>query len=180
MVPSSCWGCNRASQRTQTRPHLIYHRSNVTYSLYLWREKISTSLHRTQSKKNNRSYKKQHEETTQAVLWIRSHVIRQKHSLENDNPTDRKQWEMCSLCHTIAQDEGYKYPDVWICPYKNNGCDSIDIEPRCANSFDTTEGGRTTAAFIPGNHRKNTSLYYPRWEITEEVESCRCLFISSC
>eukprot|EP00903_Cladosiphon_okamuranus_P005847 g5787.t1 len=43
----------------------------------------------------------------------------------------------------------YKYPDLWICPYKQYGCDNQDLEPSCVDSAWATEGGPPDAAFYP-------------------------------
>lgn len=55
----------------------------------------------------------------------------------------------CLVCHTSAQGEGYKYPDVWVCLYESHGCDAKENEDDCVYSSSTTQGGFTTATFNP-------------------------------
>ncbi|CBN78260.1 hypothetical protein Esi_0005_0114 [Ectocarpus siliculosus] len=43
----------------------------------------------------------------------------------------------------------YKYPDLWICPYVNYGCDEWELEEECVDSAWMTEGGKPDAVFYP-------------------------------
>ncbi|CBN78263.1 hypothetical protein Esi_0005_0128 [Ectocarpus siliculosus] len=43
----------------------------------------------------------------------------------------------------------YKYPDLWICPYVNYGCDAWELEEECVDSAWMTEGGEPDAVFYP-------------------------------
>lgn len=43
----------------------------------------------------------------------------------------------------------YKYPDLWICPYDNFGCDALGLEEGCVDSAWMTEGGPPDAVFYP-------------------------------
>ncbi|CAM9171945.1 unnamed protein product, partial [Ectocarpus sp. 8 AP-2014] len=43
----------------------------------------------------------------------------------------------------------YKYPDLWICPYVNYGCDEYELEEECVDSAWMTEGGKPDAVFYP-------------------------------
>ena len=47
------------------------------------------------------------------------------------------------------QNKVYKYPDLWICPYVQYGCDTWELEEGCANSAWETEGGPPDAVFYP-------------------------------
>ncbi|CAM9401821.1 unnamed protein product [Ectocarpus fasciculatus] len=43
----------------------------------------------------------------------------------------------------------FKYPDLWICPYVNYGCDAWELEEECVDSAWMTEGGAPDAVFYP-------------------------------
>lgn len=43
----------------------------------------------------------------------------------------------------------YKYPDIWICPYVQYGCDTLELEQECVDSAWTTQGGEPDAVFYP-------------------------------
>lgn len=43
----------------------------------------------------------------------------------------------------------YKYPDLWVCPYVQYGCDEYDLEPACAKSAWNTTAGSPDALFYP-------------------------------
>lgn len=47
------------------------------------------------------------------------------------------------------QNEVYKYPDIWICPYHQYGCDSQELELECIDSAWMTEAGAPDAVFYP-------------------------------
>lgn len=47
------------------------------------------------------------------------------------------------------QNEVYKYPDLWVCPYVRYGCDTWELEASCVDSAWMTEGGTPDAVFYP-------------------------------
>jgi len=47
------------------------------------------------------------------------------------------------------QKKVYKYPDLWVCLYKQYGCDSWELEEDCVASAWKTEGGPPNAVFYP-------------------------------
>ncbi|CAM9171868.1 unnamed protein product, partial [Ectocarpus sp. 8 AP-2014] len=49
----------------------------------------------------------------------------------------------------LLTNEVYKYPDLWICPYVNYGCDAWELEEECVASAWMTEGGEPDAVFYP-------------------------------
>ncbi|CAB1104434.1 unnamed protein product [Ectocarpus sp. CCAP 1310/34] len=52
-------------------------------------------------------------------------------------------------CQILLPNEVYKYPDLWICPYVNYGCDAWELEEECVASAWMTEGGEPDAVFYP-------------------------------
>lgn len=55
----------------------------------------------------------------------------------------------------------YKFPDLWVCPFVNYGCDEWELEGGCASSAWKTEGGQPDALFYPrvklGQLQENTT-----------------------
>lgn len=56
-----------------------------------------------------------------------------------------------SLFPTALQNEVYKYPDLWVCPYNQYGCDDTSLEMGCVNSAWETEAGVPNAIFYPSD-----------------------------
>lgn len=50
----------------------------------------------------------------------------------------------------------YKYPDIWVCPYEQYGCDNIELEEECVDSAWMTEGGVPDAVFYPREKLNHT------------------------
>lgn len=58
---------------------------------------------------------------------------------------------LSSVCPTASQNTVYKYPDLWVCPYNQYGCDDTSLELGCVNSAWETEGGVPDAIFYPSD-----------------------------
>ena len=43
----------------------------------------------------------------------------------------------------------YTYPDMWVCPYNDYGCDSRPLEIECVGSSNLTDAGAAIATFYP-------------------------------
>lgn len=64
-----------------------------------------------------------------------------------------------------GQNQVYKYPDIWICPYYQYGCDSQELEQECIDSAWMTEAGAPDAVFYPREKLNQTEL-----TTTEELQ----------
>ncbi|CAN0063176.1 unnamed protein product, partial [Ectocarpus fasciculatus] len=51
----------------------------------------------------------------------------------------------------VLSNEVYKYPDLWVCPYNQYGCDDTSLEMGCVNSAWETEAGVPNAIFYPSD-----------------------------
>ena len=57
---------------------------------------------------------------------------------------------------SFLQNVVYKYPDIWICPYVQYGCDALELEKECVDSAWMTEGGAPDAVFYPRERLNHT------------------------
>lgn len=55
--------------------------------------------------------------------------------------------------------DGYKYPDIYVCTYDFYGCDDESLLEDCTRSAQSTEGGNSTAVFNPfGDDRQELEV----------------------